>query len=152
MAFKGESASLDFLNLGSGEISLSLRGDLRFADLNAIDLALTANQAVIDQAPRPGGGCINEIKISPLPAGESVIGNTDRIAFRGGLLGNPWTVALTDHRPPSAGGPAGPAGATRSFPLCLGHATEGMSLLFGCEPRLHPKPEMPRPRRKSKRR
>lgn len=152
LAFKGETASLEFLNLGNQEIALSLHGDLGFADVNAIELALTANQAVIDQAPRHGGDCINEMKITPLPVGEPVMGNIDRIAFQGGLLGKPWTVALTDHRPQPATGPAGSAGATRSFPLCLGHATEGTSLLFGCEPRLHPKPEMPRPRRKSKRR
>ncbi|HEY2125519.1 MAG TPA: hypothetical protein VGG94_08670, partial [Chthoniobacterales bacterium] len=109
LAFKGETASLDFLNLGNQDVSLSLRGDLRFADLNAIDLELTANQAIIDQAPRPAGDCINEIKIDPLPAGEPVIGNIDRMTFQGGLLGKPWTVALTDHRLPSATAPAGPA-------------------------------------------
>lgn len=152
LAFKGQTASLDFLNLGNREIALSLHGDLRFPDLNAIDLELTANQAVVDLAPQRGDQCVDDIKIAPLPAGEPIVANIDCVAFHGGLFGRPWTIALTDHRNTPTAGVAEAAAATRSFPLCLGHESEGTSLIFGCEPRLQPKPEMSRPRRKSKRR
>jgi hypothetical protein len=147
--FKGETASVEFLNLASEEIALSVHGQLGFADLNAIDLSLLSNQPIVDLAPRRDVECVNSIKFSQLPAGPPVIANIDQVSFHGGLFGKPWTVALTDHRSEPATGPADAAASTRSFPLC--RAPEGSPLLFGCEARVPPKVEVQRPRKKSKR-
>jgi hypothetical protein len=151
IAFKGETASIDFLNLASAEIAISFHGDSGFADMNAIDLSLTGNEPMVDLAPRRTGECVNSIKFSKLPAGPPVISNIDRITFHGGLFGKPWTVALTDHQIEPATGPAETAASTRSFPLCSNHTAEGSTLLFGCEERLPPKVEVQHPRKKSKR-
>jgi hypothetical protein len=150
-AFKGETASIDFLNLAGDQIALSLQGELRFADLNALDLELLGNQAIVDLAPRRGGECINSIKVTPLPAGQPVIANIDRVSFHGGLFGKPWTISLTDHTIEPATDPVAMAAATRSFPLCGPYAAEGSALLLGCEPRIPPKVEVARPRKKAKR-
>ena len=151
IAFKGETASIDFLNLASNEIAVSLHGELDFADLNAIDLALLGNQPIVDLAPRRSGQCVNSIKIAPLPASPPVIANIDRLSFHGGLLGKPWTVSVTDHRNGPVTGPADSAAATRSFPLCSSDGSEGSPLVLGCEPRVPPKVEVAHPRKKSKR-
>jgi hypothetical protein len=147
--FKGETASVDFLNLASEEIALSVHGDLGFADLNAIDFSLLANQPIVDLAPRRDGECVSSIKFSQLPAGPPVIANIDQVSFHGGLFGKPWTVSLTDHRSEPATGPADMAASIRSFPLC--RTPEGSPLLLGCEARVPPKAEVQRPRKKSKR-
>ena len=152
IAFKGQTASIDFLNLGNAEITLSLHGELGFADWNALDLELSPNQAVVDLTPRRGGECVDEVKVMPLPTGQPIVTGIDRVAFRGGLLGKPWRIALTDHPAKPAGGSAAAAANTRSFPWCAGGSEEGSVLIFGSEPRPQPKPEPSRPRRKSKRR
>jgi hypothetical protein len=151
IAFKGETASIDFLNLASQDAAISLHGDLGFADMNAIDIRLASNEPMVDLAPRRTGECISGIRFSELPAGPPVIANVDRVSFHGGLFGQPWSIALTDHRLAPAVGPADEAAATRSFPLCDSAAAEGSILQFGCEARVPPKTEVQRPRRKSKR-
>ena len=152
LAFKGQTASIDSLNLGNAETALSLHGKIGFADLNDLVLELAANQAIVDLAPRRAGECITGIKITPLPAGQPVVANIDRIALHGGLFGKPWSVALTDHQSEPGAKPADAAAPARSFPLCSGSKDDKSMLIFGCEPRLQPKPETPRPRKKSRRR
>ncbi len=152
LAFKGQTASIDFLNLGNAEIALSLHGELGFADLDALDLELTPNQALVDLTPRRGGDCVSEVKVTPLPTEQPIVARIDRVAFRGGLLGKPWTIALADHQAAPASRPAEAAAATRSFPWCAGGSGEGSILILGSEPQPRPKPEPSRPRRKSKRR
>lgn len=152
LVFHGQRASVDFLNLGNQEIDLSFRGDLMFADLHAIDLELTSGKAVVDLGHNHGGECINDIKITPLPANESIVASIDRLAFHGGLFGEPWTLALTDHRNEPNENGADAAAAGRSFPFCTEGKGVGSILILGCEPRPKPTPETARPRRKSKHR
>ncbi len=148
LVFKGQTASIDSLNLGNAETVLSLHGDAGFADLNDIDLELTPNQTMVDLAPRRDGDCVHEIKIAPLPGGQPISASIDRVAFHGGFFGKPWLIAMTEHQNAASGPPA----AARPFPLCARDHKEASFLIFGCEQRVQPKSETSRPRKKLKRR
>jgi autotransporter translocation and assembly factor TamB len=154
LTFKGDNAVIDFLNLANQEIDLSLRGSVDFADLTAIELRLTASEAVVDLAPRRSAQCVNRIRVTALPAQEQpIVANIDAVALRGSLFSKPWSVSLTDHRPDEAGGAVEAAAAIRSFPFCADEKESGSPIIFGCERRSLPQPEpSPKKRRISRHR
>jgi hypothetical protein len=151
LSFKGNNAAVDFLNLASPEIDLSLRGSIDFGDLTALDVRLTASTALIDLAPRRTSECVSRIRVTPLSVEEPVVANIDSIGFRGSLFSKSWTVSLTDHRPDEVIGLVDAAAAIRSFPFCAGEKENGSVLTFGCQRRSFPQPEPPPKKRRPQR-
>lgn len=147
LTFKGDTAIVDFLNLASPEIDLSLRGSVDFADLTAMELRLTASAAVVDLAPRRTAECVSRIRVTAISADEPIVANIDSIALRGSLFSKSWTVSLTDHRPDDVSGSVDAAGAIRSFPFCRDEKENGAALTFGCERRSPPEP-VPAPKKR----
>jgi hypothetical protein len=144
---------VDFLNLASPEIDLSLRGTVDFADLTAVELRLTASTGVIDLTPRRTGECVNRIRVTPVPMEEPLVANIDGIAFRGSLFSKAWTVSMTDHRADDVSGLIDATAAIRSFPFCADEKENGSALTFGCQRRSLPQPEpTPKKRRTSRHR
>jgi hypothetical protein len=146
--FNGTQASLDFLNVATRDVDLSLRGGVDFADIYDVTINLAGATPMFDLMSRPVD-CVDKIEI--VPAALPLAPATRELEFRGALFQSGWSVSLKE----DIGGPLSivstPDATARTFPLCDRTGPEEQTLLLGSVPR----PEAGRqvaPKRRQKRR
>ena len=132
LTFKGTNASIDSANLGTTDVDLPFRGEIDFADLNAISMTLLPSQPMGDLTPLELAGCISGIKISPISAVQLAIPRTNEIVLNGGL-GTNWTVTLKEPQTAEPFAWLGQTNSNRTFPLCFGSGSAQNALVLGCE-------------------
>ena len=135
--FDGNHASLEFLNLATKDVDLSLRGEIDFENTKHVVVRITGATPIFDLMSRPVD-CVNKIEIAPvaLPLAPAAT----ELEFRGPLLQSGWSVSLKEEIASQFSIVSTPDAAERIFRLCLGTGPEEKTLLLGAVPRAETTP------------
>ncbi len=132
ISFDGTRASLEFLNVATKDVDLSLRGKVDFEDIYDVTLNLAGATPMFDLMSRPVD-CIDKIEI--VPAALPLAPAATAVEFRGALFQSGWSVSLKEEIDSQPSIVSTPDTTTRRFPLCHGAGPEEQTLLLGAVPR-----------------
>ena len=149
LAFEGNRAAVEFLNVATKEVDLSLRSEIDFEDINDVTVRISGATPIFDLTSQQID-CVNKIKIAP--AVLTLAPAVAEFELRGGLFQSGWTVSLHEGTGLQSLAISDPDGGVRKFPLCLGSSPEEKALVLGALPRPEPGGETSRPKRQEKRR
>jgi hypothetical protein len=147
IAFKGDRASVDFLNLATTDADLSLRGEIDFKDIDDVTIRMGGATLMFDLTSQPLD-CIQRIEITP--ATLRLTPAVAELKFRGGVFRSDWTLTLQE---PTATEPflaPDPHDGTRQFLLCLGKRPQEQTLVLGAPARAETDREAARKKRQEK--
>src|SRR5437879_5446451 len=137
LVFNGKTASLDFANISTHDVDLSVRGEIDFSDLEAVAIKVSGIQPIIDLTPRAEIDCIAGINFMSAPQTEVAFPMIDRLDFSGSAFRSDWTVTLRENINGRSFGALDKSDATRTFQFCRGAQPDEEMLVLGCEPRPH---------------
>jgi hypothetical protein len=149
IAFTGNRASMEFLNVASKEADVSLRGEIDFDEINNVTIRINGATPIFDLTSGQID-CVNKIKIAP--AGLTLAPAVTAFEFCGGLFQPSWRVSVHESTDLESSAMSDPDGVARNFPLCLGAGPEEKTLLLGAFPRPETGEESSRPKEREKRR
>ena len=149
IAFTGNRASMEFLNVASKEADVSLRGEIDFDEINNVTIRINGATPIFDLTSGQID-CVNKIKIAP--AGLTLAPAVTAFEFCGGLFQPSWRVSVHESTGLESSAMSDPDGVARNFPLCLGAGPEEKTLLLGAFPRPETGEESSRPKEREKRR
>jgi hypothetical protein len=149
IAFQGNRASVEFFNVATKEVDVSLRGEIDFDDINDVKVRMSGATPIFDLTSHQIG-CVNKIEIAP--AVLTLAPAVAELEFRGGLFQSGWTVSLHEGADLQFLGISDPNSGSRRFPLCLRASPEEKPLLLGAPPWSGTGSDTTRPKRKDKRR
>lgn len=133
IVFGGNRASIEFLNVATEDMDLSLRGEIDFQDTNNVTIRVNGAMPIFDLTPHPIG-CMSKIEFASAPF--TLAPAVAELQFCGGLLQPNWTIGLKDRTIAQSSDIPDPAGVTREFPLCFsGTGPEPAALVLGTLPR-----------------
>jgi hypothetical protein len=144
IAFGGNHASVEFLNLATKEVDVSLRGEIDFEDINDVTVKINGATPMFDLTSQRVD-CVNKITIAP--AALTLAPIVAEFDLRGGLFQSHWTISLHEETGLQSLAVSDPGGGAREFPLCLGTSPEEKTLVIGAPPRLQAGGATPRPKR-----
>ena len=130
--FDESHASLEFLNLATKDVDLSVRGEIDFESTNDVTIKIVGATPIFDFMAAPID-CVNQIEI--MPAALPLAPAATELEFRGSLFRSGWSVSLNDEIGNHLASAGTPATAAREFPLCFGTGPEEKTLLLGAVPR-----------------
>src|SRR5215471_11508122 len=130
--FDESHASLEFLNLATKDVDLSVRGEIDFESTNDVTIKIVGATPIFDFMAAPID-CVNQIEI--VPAALPLAPAATELEFRGSLFGFGWSVSLNDEIGNHLASVGTPTTAAREFPLCFGTGPEEKTLLLGAVPR-----------------
>src|SRR5262249_29074482 len=132
ISFDGTRGSLEFLNVATKDVDLSLLGKIDFEDVYDITIKLTGATPMFDFMSRPVD-CVDKIEIvaAALPLAPA----TTELEFRGALFQSRWSVSLKEEIGSQHSIVWTPDTTARRFPLCRGTGPEEQTLLLGALPR-----------------
>ncbi len=146
IAFTGNRASLEFLNVATKDVDLSVGGEIDFSDTSDVTVRITGATPIFDLMLQPID-CVNKIEITP--AALALTPAVEEVKFRGGLFRSNWTIDLKERASAYSFDNPSLDGADRKFSLCFSGA-EGITLLLGAPPRPEERREPVRPRKRTK--
>jgi len=149
IAFTGNRASMEFLNVASKEADVSLRGEIDFDEINNVTIRINGATPIFDLTSGQID-CVNKIKIAP--AVLTLAPAVTAFEFCGGLFQPSWRVSVHESTGLESSAISDPDGVARNFPLCLGASPEEKTLLLGAFPRPETSEESSRPKEREKRR
>ncbi len=149
IVFEGNRASVEFFNVSTTDVDLSLRGEIDFEDTNDVTVRITGARPIFDLTPRQID-CVHKIEIAPamLPLALPVAA----VEFRGGLFQSDWSISLQEGVSAQSFGIPNLNGGAGPFALCLGTSSEKNTLVLGGLPRPEAGREPTRPKGKKQRR
>jgi hypothetical protein len=148
IAFAGDRASVDFLNLATTDAELSLHGEIDFQHTNDVTITMSGATLMFDLTSQQLD-CINKIEIAP--AELALAPAVAELKFRGPLFRSGWTLTLQE---PGATEPflaPDPDQGGRQFLLCPKTRSEQQTLLLGVPARAEGEHEGSRAKRQEKR-
>src|SRR5215471_10153568 len=148
ISFDGTRASLEFLNVATKDVDLSLRGEIDFEDIYDVTINLAGATPMFDLMSRPVD-CIDKIEI--VPAALPLAPAATAVEFRGALFQSGWSVSLKEELDSQPSIVSMPDATTRRFPLCHGAGPEEQTLLLGAVPRAEPARQATRKKREKRR-
>ena len=148
IAFAGNRASVEFLNVATKDVDLSLRGEIDFEDINDVTIRISGATPIFDLTSTQVD-CVNKIKI--VPAVLTLAPAVAELELRGGVLKSGWTASLHEATDFESLATSDPDGAARNFPLCLGTSPEEKTLVLGALPRAETGAEASHPKKQEKR-
>jgi hypothetical protein len=149
VAFEGNRATVEFFNIATNEVDLSLQGEIDFEDTNSVTIRMIGATPMFDLTQRQLD-CVDEIKIAPtlLTLAPAVA----EFEFCGSLFESNWTVSFKESIGIESLAVSGPDGGARKVPLCPGAGAEKKTLLLGALPRPDAPRETAQPKKQEKRR
>jgi hypothetical protein len=133
IAFGGNRASIEFLNVGTKDTDLSLRGEIDFQDTNNVTVRINGAMPIFDLTSHPIG-CMSKIEFAPVPF--TLAPTVAELQFCGALFQPNWTISLKEGTIAQAPDISGLDGVTREFPICFPSSPlERSTLLLGSLPR-----------------
>jgi hypothetical protein len=147
IAFGGNRASIEFLNVATKDTDLSLRGEIDFQDTNNVTIKVNGAMPIFDLTARQIN-CMNKIEFASAPF--TLAPAVAELQFRGALFQPNWTLSLKERTTTQSSDVPDPDGVTREFSLCFsGTDPESAALVLGMLPRadLHPT-ATPRPKKR----
>ena len=132
LSFNGTRALLEFLNVATKDVDLSLRGEIDFEDIYDVTINLAGATPMFDLMSRPVD-CIDKIEIvgAALPLAPAATA----LEFRGALFQSGWSVSLKEEVGNQRSIVSTPDTTVRRFSLCRGTGPEEQKLLLGAVPR-----------------
>src|SRR5947207_2299745 len=130
--FSGNRASVEFFNVASSEVELSLNGEIAFDDPNDVIVRLNGATPIFDLTSKQMD-CVNKIEMAP--ASLTLAPAVGQLEFRGSVFHGGWTVSLQEPNTTLSLTSSDLDPATRQFPLCVGENAEEKTLLLGGPPR-----------------
>jgi len=152
LVFNGKTASLDFANIGTHDVDLSVRGEVDFTDPEAVAIKVSAIPPIADLTPRTKIDCIAGINLMSAPQTGGGFPMIDRLNFRGSAFRSDWTVTLDENMGSPSLGALDKSSATRTFQFCGGAEPGEEMLVLGSEPRPPRLPPSSRPQKRARRR
>jgi hypothetical protein len=151
IAFGGNRASIEFLNVATKDADLSLRGEIDFQDTNNVTIKVNGAMPIFDLTQYPIG-CMEKIELTSVPF--TLAPAVAELEFHGGLFQPNWTIGLKDRSIAQSFYTPDPNGVSRKFPLCFpGAGPERSKLVLAALPRPEAHPvATPRPRKRTTRR
>ena len=148
IAFGGNRAAMEFLNIASKDTDLSLRGEIDFQDTNNVTIKVNGAMPLFDLTQYPIG-CMEKIELTSVPF--TLAPAVAELEFCGGLFQPNWTIGLKDRTIAQSFYMPDPNGVTREFPLCFSCAgPEQTKLVLATLPRPEARPvATPRPRKRT---
>jgi hypothetical protein len=149
IAFGGNRASIEFLNVATRDTDLSLRGEIDFKDTNNVTIKVNGAMPIFDVTARQIN-CMSKIEFAPAPF--TLAPTVAELQFCGALFEPNWTLSLKERTTTQLSEVPDPDGLTREFPLCFSAAeAEPAALVLGILPRpeMHPT-ATPRPMKRTK--
>jgi len=148
IAFGGNRAAMEFLNVASKDTDLSLQGEIDFQDTNDVTITVNGAMPLFDLTQYPIG-CMEKIELTSVPF--TLAPAVAELEFCGGLFQPNWTVGLKDRTIAQSFYMPDPNGVTREFPLCFsGAGPERTKLVLATLPRPDARPvATPRPRKRT---
>jgi hypothetical protein len=147
VAFTGQRASVEFLNLATTDSDLSLHGEIDFQDIDDVTIRMGGATLMFDLTSQQLD-CINKIEIAP--AALRLAPAVAELKFRGGIFRSDWTLTLQE---PTATEPfiaPDPDDGSRQFLLCLAKRPQEQTLVLGASARAETDREAPRKKRQEK--
>ena len=148
IAFGGNRASIEFLNVATKDTDLSLRGEIDFQATNNVAIKVYGTMPIFDLTPRQIN-CMSKIEFASAPFTLAPV--VAELQVSGALFQPNWTVGLKEHTIAQSSDIPAPDGLTREFPVCFsGTGREPAALVLGILPRpeLHPT-ATPRPKKRT---
>jgi autotransporter translocation and assembly factor TamB len=148
IAFGGNRASIEFLNVATKDTDLSLRGEIDFQATNNVTIKVYGAMPIFDLTHRQIN-CMSKIEFASAPF--TLAPAVAELQVSGALFQPNWTVRLKERTPAQSSDVPDSDGLTREFPLCFsGTQPDSAALVLGMLPRpeLHPTPT-PRPRKRT---
>jgi hypothetical protein len=133
LAFHGQTASLDFAHLITGNADLFLHGKIDFRDPENVSIHLNGIEPVLNLMPAEGGNCVDGLQLLPAPSGETTFPEIDQIELHGSIFRPNWFLTWTESLNGHPFGAMDQAGASRIFRLCSEKGSR--TLLLGGETR-----------------
>jgi hypothetical protein len=140
--FEGNRASVEFLNLATKDVDLSVRGEIDFQDTNSVRIKIGGATPIFDLTSYEID-CVTKIEIAPTVL--TLAPAVAELELRGPLFQSGWTITLKEDSTQSLG-IVMPSSGARTFSVCPGTPLTGKTLLLGSLPR----PEAARPKRQAK--
>src|SRR5436189_823278 len=133
IVFGGNRASIEFLNVATKNIDLSLRGEIDFQDTNNVTVRIDGAMPIFDLTPHQIG-CMNKIEFASVPF--TLAPAVAELQLRGTLFQPNWTIGLKERTIAGSSDILNTDAVTREFPLCFsGNSLETATLLLGSLPR-----------------
>jgi hypothetical protein len=148
IAFTGNRASVEFLNVASKDADVSLRGEIDFDQINNVTVRISGATPIFDLTSQQID-CANKIKIAP--AVLTLAPAVSEFEFCGGLFQSDWTVILHETGGLQPLPISYPDAGARKFSLCLATSPGEKTLLLGAFPRPGTDGESSRPKQPEKR-
>jgi len=121
--FTGERASIEFLNMATRDVDLSLCGDVDLQAANDLSIKILGLVPIFDLTAR-AVDCAGKIAIAP--TGITLSPAIEELEFRGDVFKNAWAVNLKE------------GGTVKTVGLCFGSAAAEDTLMLGAHPRPTP--------------
>src|SRR5216110_1855811 len=148
IVFGGNRASIEFLNVATKNIDLSLRGEIDFQDTNNVTVRIDGAMPIFDLTPHQIG-CMNKIEFASVPF--TLAPAVAELQLRGTLFQPNWTIGLKERTIAGSSDIPDPDGVTRKFPLCFSsNPLETATLLLGSLPRSEAHPATTPPKKQTK--
>ena len=147
IAFTGNRASLEFLNVATKDVDLSVTGEIEFPDTNDVTVRIAGATPIFDLMLQPID-CVNKIEIAP--AALALAPAVEQVEFHGSIFRSDWTIDLKERTSIYSFGNPNLDGADHKFSLCFSGA-EGITLLLGAPPRPEEAREPMPPKKRAKR-
>jgi hypothetical protein len=148
IAFGGDRASIEFLNVATKDTDLLLRGEIDFQDTSNVTVKVDGAMPIFDLTPHPID-CMSKIQLASVPF--TLAPAVAELQFCGSLFQAHWTIGLKERAIAQSSDISDPDGGTREFPLCFsGTGPEPATLVLGTLPRpeVHPT-ATPRPKKRT---
>ena len=148
IAFGGNRASIEFLNVATKDTDLSLRGEIDFQATNNVAIKVYGTMPIFDLTPRQIN-CMSKIEFAS--AAFTLAPAVTELQVSGALFRPNWTVGLKERTIAQTSDVPEADGLTREFPVCFsGTGREPAALVLGILPRpeLHPT-ATPRPKKRT---
>jgi len=140
LTFNGEHGTLEFLNVATKEVDLSLKGDIDLRNSNDVIVKISSTEPVFDTTVSVQN-CVRDVQISPVDL--TLAPTVQELELRGDLFGESWKMGLKELGTSPAAMIVNPL--SREFHFCTGD-TAGEIFTFGIHARPQPIPAKPRKR------
>jgi hypothetical protein len=148
IAFGGDRASIEFLDVATKDTDLLLRGEIDFQDTSNVTVKVNGAMPIFDLTPHPID-CMSKIELASVPF--TLAPAVAELQFCGSLFQTHWTIGLKERAIAQSSDISDPDWGTREFPLCFpGTGPEPATLVLGTLPRpeVHPT-ATPRPKKRT---
>ncbi len=133
IVFGGNGASVEFLNLATKDVEVSLRGEIDFEDIHDVTVKINGATPMFDLTSHQID-CVNKITIAPvvLPLAPAVA----ELDLRGDLFQSNWTISLREQTGFQSLASSESEDSVRDFPLCRDTSLQEKALVVGALPSL----------------